>query len=191
MKVEDSQVTKFLITEVDGLDAITVILEDLGPRKGKINIDCYDQAWSAYWGGMGSRTIAEFFCSCDEHYLAKNLSHIPLYTTDYDAINSKAKEVLAHKYSSLLKDRREGLLTENEAREQHDKISDYMLLMPDIECELTMAQNEHFMLDLFGDDWRYNLPTKPSNEYQYLCRIINAVKEALKSIDQIDQMAAH
>lgn len=71
MKVQASNVQKMLITEVPGLDPVTVILEDIEPRKGKIIIECYSKSWSAYWGGMGDRNIAEFFCSCNDHYLAK------------------------------------------------------------------------------------------------------------------------
>ena len=92
MKIKKSEVTKLLLTEVDALDPITVFLEDFEPRQGKITIECYGKSWSSYWGGMGSRTISEFFCSCDEHYLAKNLSDIKSEIFDIDQIRTDAKE---------------------------------------------------------------------------------------------------
>ncbi len=52
MKIETSTVTKLTITEVARLDPITVILEDIEPRKGKIIIECYGKSWSSYWGGL-------------------------------------------------------------------------------------------------------------------------------------------
>ena len=52
MKIEASKVTKLLISEVQGLDPITVFLEDYEPGKGKITVSCWGKSWTAYWGGM-------------------------------------------------------------------------------------------------------------------------------------------
>lgn len=41
MKISVSQVTKLTLTELDRLYPVTVILEDMGPRQGKIIIECY------------------------------------------------------------------------------------------------------------------------------------------------------
>lgn len=39
----------------------------------------------------------------------------------------------------------------------------------------------HYQFDLleetFGPDWRFSLPTASNHEYEYLCRIVSAVKE--------------
>jgi len=43
MNVEISTVTKLLITGAEGLDPISVYLEDLSPCKGKITVSCYDK----------------------------------------------------------------------------------------------------------------------------------------------------
>ncbi len=90
MIILTSKVTKLLLTELDRLDPVTVIAEDIGPSQGKITIDCYGQSWTAYWGGMGKRNIQEFFCSCDEHYIAKNLSSIPSDVYDVDTLREQA-----------------------------------------------------------------------------------------------------
>lgn len=90
MEIEQSTVTKLTISGAKALDPISVILEDLEPRKGKITITCYGKAWTAYWGGMGERTIAQFFYSCDQHYLVCNLSDIRSKITDVNKFNEDA-----------------------------------------------------------------------------------------------------
>ncbi|WP_367949531.1 hypothetical protein [Pseudomonas sp. SBB6] len=44
MKVETSIVTKLHITGIEGLDPITVFLDDFEPNRGKITVSCYDRA---------------------------------------------------------------------------------------------------------------------------------------------------
>jgi len=73
MKIETKTITKITLMDLDGLDPVTVILDDVGAGRGSIIITCYGKAWTAYWGGMGKDTIAEFVCSCDEHYIANKL----------------------------------------------------------------------------------------------------------------------
>jgi len=41
MKIESTQVTKLVLTELVRLDPICVIVEDLGKSQGKITITCY------------------------------------------------------------------------------------------------------------------------------------------------------
>lgn len=60
MKITEKLIRHLEISEVQNLDSIRVTLEDIEPRKGRINIECYGKAWASYWGGMGDRTIAEF-----------------------------------------------------------------------------------------------------------------------------------
>ena len=91
MKIESAQVTKLTLSDLDRLDPISVITEDIANGRGKIIFECYGKAWCAYWGGMGDNTIAEFFCSCDEHYIAKNVSNVDSEVYDIDAIRKAAK----------------------------------------------------------------------------------------------------
>ena len=91
MKIEQSTVTKLYLTDLDRLDPVTVYLEDFLPGQGKITIECFGESWSSYWPAMGG-TIAQFFVSCDEHYLAKNLSRIDAEIYDLDAIRDAANE---------------------------------------------------------------------------------------------------
>lgn len=180
MKIDTTQVTKLALTEVKGLDTISVILEDIGPRQGKINIECYGEAWSSYWGGMGNRTIAEFFCSCDEHYLAKNLSSISSHVIDYEAIKKTASKKIHAQLDEVLKARRGWDITQVEAREKWGVLMDALFDVPDISDRSDLDFNREFMEETFGEEWWHQLPEKPNHEYLYLCRIINAVKDGLR-----------
>lgn len=90
--IEKQQVRTIRLRECKALDPITIYLEDFDEGQGMITIVCYGKAWSSYWGGMSDRNIAEFFCSCDEHYIAKNLSDIDSEVYDIDTLQRQAAE---------------------------------------------------------------------------------------------------
>ena len=172
MKVETSQVTKVVLKELDRLDPVTIVLENYEPGKGKIIIECYGQSWSSYWGGMSGDPVEEFCCRCDEHYLAKNLA---------PGLNSTKKDLdgLAdHARDTICKERRALELTREEAREQFD-------LTERLECIDDLRDVDSEMQQIFGDEWWYCVPDIPNPDYEYLCRIIKAVQEGLKTV--IDQ----
>lgn len=166
LKVETAKITNLSITEVDRLDPVYVYLEDIGPRKGRITISCYNDSWTSYWGGMDNRTIAEFFLSCHEDYLANNLSDIPPHVFDPDAFQKEAKAIIVRR-------RRQGKLDQFDARDMFDRIG--YIKDPFAEHQL--------MEEIYGKDWvddLHNLPRKVNPRYEYLCRIIQTVKDALK-----------
>jgi len=92
MKTTTSQVTKLVLTDLDRLDPVSVITEDFGSERGKIIIECYGKAWTAYWGSMGCNSVAIFFYESNEHYLAGKLSNIDDHVYDIDAIRESAEE---------------------------------------------------------------------------------------------------
>lgn len=168
MKIETTFIKKIAITDVPRLDPIDVHLEDIAHRQGRITIRCYSQAWTAYWGGMGDRTIAQFFCSCDEDYLANNLSSIRPTMPDYEGLYTKAKK-------NVLQKRRKGWeLDKDGARRLFDKLDHHVEHATDVDTDA--------MQEIFGDEWWHEIPDAPNHEHEYLCRIINAVKVALKDI---------
>jgi hypothetical protein len=61
------------IPATQGLDPVTVFWRDFGPGKGQVTILCYGAAWTSYWNAMGKETIKQFFATCDEDYLFRNL----------------------------------------------------------------------------------------------------------------------
>lgn len=148
MNVNRTVAAKIVITNIDRLDPVTVIAEDFGPGVGKITIDCFGKAWTAFWGGMGDENNKEdFFCSCDVPYIIGKLdSDLKSSIFDADAVNVAAQEM------SLDWGR-------------DDPWNDYEV-----------------MESLYGPDmadWSDKIPKMPNPDYQYLCRIVVAVQEAL------------
>jgi hypothetical protein len=172
MKIESSQVTKIRLSELDRLDPVTVILEDIEPRKGKIIIECYGQSWSSYWGGMGDRTITEFFCSCNNEYLIGNLSSgLRCTVEDCDNLDEWMKR-------GVIDQRKERNLDANDARELWDEI--------DLWCEndpqfLYGSDGARLALKCIGEEWWNSLPQKENSDYQYLSRIVDAVKAGISA----------
>jgi hypothetical protein len=190
MKIERSTVTKVKIFDAPRLDPITVFLEDLEPRRGRITITCWDQSWTASWGGMGDHTVAEFFCSCSEGYLAGNLaSSLDANITDSEAIEEGCKrEIIMNRrgrwvpsFTDPTKRRRvfRDTISQGEARELWEEVegADF--------GEDGWSESD-LMQRVFGEEWWYRLPTKPNPKYEYLCRIISAVKGALEQIKTME-----
>ncbi len=171
MKIEESQVRRLTISEVPNLDPIRVILEDIGPGQGRINIECYGQSWVHYWGGMGDGSLAGFFCGCDEHYIAGKLSNISADVFDPDSLKDTLKR-------DLIQERRKGLVSGGFARERFNTIDATDL--PESENDLWAMRNT--MYELMGDEWWCRLPTKPNPDYLYMTRIIKTVQAALSSV---------
>lgn len=167
MKITEETIRRITISEVPGLDPIRVMLQDIAPGQGRINIECYGQSWANYWGGMGKDSLAQFFVGCDEHYLAGKLSNIESSIFDPDGMKVMLKR-------EVIKERRRGG-TKRQARKDWLAIEE--VNFPDTVAELWIMPNT--MQELMGDEWWYRLPTKENPDYAYLCRIIKTVKEAI------------
>lgn len=77
----------WFIPASDGLDAIHVFFIDRESGVGYVTIICYGQAWTAFFGAMSGKTIAEFVVSCDVGYLVTKMGIGPhLKTTKRDNI---------------------------------------------------------------------------------------------------------
>lgn len=61
------------VTEIPALDPIQVFWVDFNPGQGQVTINCYGEAWTAYWGAMGGRNVKQFFKECDLDYLTNRL----------------------------------------------------------------------------------------------------------------------
>lgn len=172
MRITESTVTKLVIDQLEALDPITVIAEDLEPRKGKITVSCYGKSWTAYWGGMGSDSIAQFFCSCDPAYIIGYFNP-NLSSTKFSGV---ALAKLARR--EIVKMRRRWDIDCNEARQlfdEADTLAEYETLEEVYHC------HQESMTLIFGDEWWHGLheATEPNSDYEYLCRIIKAVQQAL------------
>lgn len=179
MQTQLSTVQKLQLTELHApspfrLDPVTAIMEDFGPGKGKIIIECFGKSWSAGWPAMGERCIAEFFCRCDEHYIAKNLSSVRGDIPDYDGLADKARK-------EVVRLRRDGELNECEARDMFDQCHKFE------EVENPDQIDGFLMQEIFGDDWWYSIPDKPNPDYEYLCRIIKAVQAGIRAAGLVEK----
>lgn len=91
MEIEKRNTETYVLTNLEGLDPVTVYVTNYEPGKGKIVIECYGESWANYWGGMRDMDLQHFFCSCDNDYiLRKFLSKT--HQTDFDKIMEIAKE---------------------------------------------------------------------------------------------------
>lgn len=181
MKIEKSTVTKMTITGATNLDPITLYLEDIGLRQGKIIIECYGKSWSAYWGGCGDKGVAAFIRSCNVDYIVNCLDR-GIEPTKYSASTAGdvlKKIVIARRRQQdqwrpgARQDWTYDSLTKTEARELWDRIEDTIFYDdPAVNADLICAVVDH-------DEWWADIPTAPNPDYLYLSRIVAAVQGAL------------
>lgn len=178
MKLEKSIVEKLLISGIQNQDPIAVYFEDIGSGLGKITISCFNDCWSYFWGSIGKETlIREFFRSCNTGYLAHKFSP-ETEGTVYDFC-----QLPQHAKKRICELRRDGDLSETKARELFDE-ADRLYVADDVR-----DLDRDLMFEIYGDDWYDCLPRQANHKYEYLCRIIETVKEAiLKESEQLGEI---
>jgi hypothetical protein len=173
LKVERSTVAKLVITGAPSLDPITVFLEDLAPKRGKITVSCWGKSWTAYWGGMwDGHTIVQFFCELNTSYIIGYFDQtIRARQFSGDALANEAQRL-------VMKERRRFGYTADEAREMFDAAED---LRESPSADHLHGAHSELMTKLFGDEWWHMTSdaTEPNPDYAYLERIILAVQQAL------------
>lgn len=171
MKISTSQVTKLSISGVPDMDPISAIIEDFGPGAGKITITSFGEAWTHYWSHMGTQhTMRSFFLKCETQYLIGKLSNgIKKQITDEDP--DALQPVLRKK---VIKGRKEGLFTADEARDLWGKIE-----WADISDKCADQDTRDLLCELFGGEWWEGLPKKTNPDYEHLGKIVDTVKAAL------------
>lgn len=190
MRIEIGTVRRIKVFDAPDLDPITVTLEDFEAGQGKIAIDVWGTAWSAYWGSMGKQhTISSFFQKCSTGYLIGKLSTgIRETRFSNDALIALTKKTII--------DRRRGRhdrsvfssLDRHQARELYDEI-EYRLEGVDTSSACHFASD--FLDQAFHEEWWYYLDdqaVEPNPDYQYLKRIIKAVQAGLALATQTDRM---
>lgn len=168
MQVSVTHTTKIALTELEKLDPVTIYLDNPAPSRGKITIECFGKSWSSFWPAMGGRRVEEFFVSCNDDYLAGNLSscrsHIPV--TDMEELGEFLR-------GRIVEHRRAGELDKDDARKYWDE-ADSITLTSDY------CSNNDLMYDVLGDDWWLSLPEKENPDYNYLVLVIQTVREGLR-----------
>ncbi len=71
--IDLGQVREIRIPARNNLDPISVFVQDQAAGRGRIVVTCYGNAWQAFWGAMGNRTVMEFVAQCDADYVAGNM----------------------------------------------------------------------------------------------------------------------
>jgi hypothetical protein len=172
MKLATSQITKLVITDVKGMDPISVMAEDFGPGAGKITITCWGEAWTHYWSHMGEQnTMRSFFLKASTSYLIGKLK--TGIRSRVDDENDEALSLAMRKW--IIAHRRDGGLTAEEARAQWDQ------------AELvTFGDHVDLCREVFGDEWWEHLPKKANPDYEHIGKIVDTVKAAfaLESLQQ-------
>lgn len=94
MKIIETTIKKLALIDITGLDPISVFLEDFKPGQGKLTVECFGDAWSHYWGGMGERDFVGFLTTANADYIAGKLFPCELsrYVVDYDKISAEIGE---------------------------------------------------------------------------------------------------
>lgn len=177
MKIQETQTKKLTITDVQGMDAIAVYLEDHAPGIGKITITCYGAAWSSFWAHMGEKyTISTFFRKASNCYLIGNLSP-QLESTEIDesGIYNFLKKTVCHQ-------RRRQDLQAEQAREIWEEIIEAIDFTEPMEF-VKYGDGNEIMYTLFGDEWWYDLPHRTNPAYERLSKIIDVIKTALSQLD--------
>jgi len=180
MRIERTNVTKLLISEVQDIDPITVFLEDYEPGKGKITVTCWGQSWTAYWGGMSGDDVATFFCRVSAAYIIGYFAP-QLHSTQFSgtALVEKSKRVVLDCRRGRTAKHYPLSLDKEEARQLFDRIEDDLR---HVERPDHCFAHSDLLSQLFGDEWHHDAgdATEPNPDYGYLERIIAAVQEALQ-----------
>ena len=167
MKVSETQITKVLITDaLPNLDPVTVLLEEMPIYRGKMIVECYGQSWSAYWGNMGC-TLRQFIQQASVDYLAGCLARPELRR---DIYSPEAME--ANLKREVLRLRRAQELSKSEAY-------DMMYEIETMDLERPFYVQSNLLNVLLGDDWQCALPEKRNPEFEYIERVVTAVKAGL------------
>ncbi|MGV2703469.1 UNVERIFIED_CONTAM: hypothetical protein MT382_08670 [Aeromonas salmonicida] len=178
MKLQVSTNIKLGLTELDRLDPVTIYLENFEPGRGRITITCFRKSWSASWSAMSGRTVEQFFVSCDDEYLAGNLSscrsHVPI--TDMGELGESLR-------GKIIQQRRCGELEKGDALKFWNE-ADSVTLTNDF------CSNTELMEAVLGEEWWMDLPEKENPDYTHLIRVIQAVRVGLSQYISQGQEAA-
>lgn len=176
MKVEKSDVLALTITDVERLDPVRVMIENYEPGKGRITITCFGKAWTGAWFAMGGDTVQAFIKRVSNDYLIGYFDPQLQSTVDDDNDAN-----LAFVKGEIIRLRREQEIDGNEARAMWDEAVD----ADDVKASCCNYLVGDKLLNLLGDDpWYAKWPSVPNHHYQYLERIIDAVRGGLAELER-------
>jgi len=164
MNIKQTTVKKLVVTGIHDLDPVNVFVEEYTSTSGKITIECFGNAWSYFWGSIGERSIMEFFCNCDNHYLSEKFApQLRSEIDDHDKLPEYARNY-------IIEMRKEGTFDKKKARALFNQ------------TEYLTMDDSSMMFEIFGDEWWYCCPKIPNYQYLYLSKILDVAKEAVKTL---------
>lgn len=200
MRVVESEIKSYKVTELESLDPITIMVEDFGEGSAEVTIKIYGESWTAYWGSMGG-SVKEFFTRTNVQYLV-NCFDSGIRATSENVDKSAMKDVFKAKIKTLIKEQRyDQWLTKEDARLLWNSIDtlDFESIVPEHDHECFSWNLEHWSVDPevwsklfrhgYGGDiladfeqWLWDnieFQYEPNHQYNYLCRIVEVVKKVL------------
>ncbi|WP_370605358.1 hypothetical protein [Citrobacter braakii] len=173
--VEKMNVLAFTVTGAESLDPVRVMIENIESGRGLITITCFGKSWNAGWCSMGDGIVQEFIKRVSNDYLIGCISPQLRSTVDDD---NDANLIFVK--TEIIKLRRQREIGYDEARRMWDEAEN----SDDVKASCCDYRLGGQLLNLFGDDpWYAKWPTVPNHEYQYLERILNAVRDGLNQLE--------
>lgn len=173
MKITQSTIQQIVIRDVKSLDPVKVMIENIQPGVGNITITCFGKSWTSYWGSMSDRTIQEFFVDCNDSYLINCIDRGIRSMIDGEDNEANIQFVKAE----ICRQRRDRDIEQFDAREWWDEAEG----ADDVKDLVCNWHSNSTLRKLFGDEpWHANWPSVPNPDYEYLERIVQAVREAIK-----------
>ena len=199
MKIVESSIKSYRVTELDSLDPLTIMVEYFGGGRAEVTIKIYGESWTSYWGSMGG-SVKDFFTRTNVPYLV-NCFDRGIRKTSENVDKSAMKEVFEYKIKSKIKEERYNeRVTKDEARLLWNAIDtlDFESIIPEHDHECFNWDMDHWSVDynawskLFYSRDVYDLGEfnqwlwdniefqyEPNHQYNYLCRIVEVVKRVL------------
>lgn len=106
--------------------------------------------WSHYWGCIGERTLAEFLCDLDCHYMGKKMLGSSLYVHSDEETQNEI-----HRY--IIEARKDSTFGKENAREEMDLLADYRDGYRDFfgwACETSIGDQYEMTRTEMHHDWK-------------------------------------
>lgn len=173
--IERMDVLSFTITGAERLDPVRVMIENYEPGKGRITITCFGKAWTGAWFAMGGDTVQEFIKRVSNDYLIGYFD--PQLQSTVDDDNDANLEFVK---GEIIKLRRQQEIDAEEARDMWVEAENAEDVKESC-CDFRIGNK---LPGLLGDDpWYAKWPAVPNHNYQYLERIIDAVRGGLSELE--------
>tara|TARA_R110002012_G_scaffold49804_5_gene128920 strand:- start:30085 stop:30594 length:510 start_codon:yes stop_codon:yes gene_type:complete len=145
MKIVESSIKSYKVTELDSLDPLTIMVEDFGGGRAEVTIKIYGESWTSYWGSMGG-SVKDFFTRTNVPYLV-NCFDRGIRKTSENVDKSAMKEVFEYKIKSKIKEERYNeRVTKDEARLLWNAIDT-------LDLESIIPEHDHECFNWGMDHW--------------------------------------